>query len=105
MKRKRIHNTKPAKTKEEQANAEGWVYVYAPKLYVAGIQYGWRKLRGIWGSTRKKLCVRKAHPPLSAFRRGAHDAPTTRKGQCENAYEPDNDRCIQHVYLIVACHF
>ena len=30
-KRKRIHNTKPAKTKAEQANAEGWVYVYAPK--------------------------------------------------------------------------
>ena len=27
-KRKR---TKPAKTKAEQANAEGWVYVYAPK--------------------------------------------------------------------------
>ena len=23
--------TKPAKTKAEQANAEGWVYVYAPK--------------------------------------------------------------------------
>ena len=32
MKRKRIHNTKPSKTKEEQANAEGWVYVYAPKI-------------------------------------------------------------------------
>ena len=32
MKRKRIHNTKPAKTKEERANAEGWVYVYAPKI-------------------------------------------------------------------------
>ena len=32
MKRKRIHNTKPAKTKEEQANAEGWVYVYAPNI-------------------------------------------------------------------------
>ena len=31
MKRKRIHNTKPAKTKNQQANAEGWVYVYAPK--------------------------------------------------------------------------
>ena len=31
MKRKRIHNTKPAKTKEEQANAEGWVYVNAAK--------------------------------------------------------------------------
>ena len=30
-KRKRIHNTKPAKTKAEQANAEGWIYVYAPK--------------------------------------------------------------------------
>ena len=30
-KRKRIHNTKPAQTKEEQAHAEGWVYVYAPK--------------------------------------------------------------------------
>ena len=31
MKRKRIHNTKPVKTKAEQAHAEGWVYVYAPK--------------------------------------------------------------------------
>ena len=31
MKRKRIHNTKPSKTKEEQANAEGWVYVNAAK--------------------------------------------------------------------------
>ena len=31
MKRQRIHNTKPAKTKAEQANAEGWIYVYAPK--------------------------------------------------------------------------
>ena len=31
MKRKRIHNTKPAKTKAEQANAEGWVYVNAAK--------------------------------------------------------------------------
>ena len=30
--RGRIHNTKPAKTKEEQANAEGWVYVYASKV-------------------------------------------------------------------------
>ena len=28
MKRKR---TKPAKTKAEQANAEGWIYVYAPR--------------------------------------------------------------------------
>ena len=27
MKRKRSHNTKSSKTKEEQANAEGWVYV------------------------------------------------------------------------------
>ena len=32
MKRKRIHNTKPSKTKEEQANAEGWVYVSASKV-------------------------------------------------------------------------
>ena len=29
--RGRIHNTKPSKTKEEQANAEGWVYVNASK--------------------------------------------------------------------------
>ena len=29
--RGRIHNTKPAKTKQEQANAEGWVYVNATK--------------------------------------------------------------------------
>ena len=28
MKRKR---TKPAQTKEQQATAEGWVYVYAPR--------------------------------------------------------------------------
>ena len=32
MKRKRIHNTKPAKTKEERANAEGWVYVSTCKV-------------------------------------------------------------------------
>ena len=32
MKRKRIHNTKPAKTKKQQADAEGWVYVYASKV-------------------------------------------------------------------------
>jgi hypothetical protein len=31
MKRKRIHNTKPSKTKEEQANAEGWIYVNKSK--------------------------------------------------------------------------
>ena len=31
MKRKRIHNTKPAKTKKQQADAEGWVYVNAAK--------------------------------------------------------------------------
>ena len=31
MTRKRIHNTKPAKTKEQQAALDGWVYVYAPK--------------------------------------------------------------------------
>ena len=31
-KRKRIHNTKPAKTKAEQANAEGWVYVSTCKV-------------------------------------------------------------------------
>jgi len=31
MKRKRIHNTKPAKTKKLQADAEGWVYVNAAK--------------------------------------------------------------------------
>ena len=30
-KRKRIHNTKPAQTKEQQATAEGWVYVNAAK--------------------------------------------------------------------------
>ena len=30
-KRKRIHNTKPAKTKQEQAAEEGWIYVYAPR--------------------------------------------------------------------------
>ena len=29
--KRRIRNTKPAKTKEEQANAEGWVYVNASK--------------------------------------------------------------------------
>ena len=27
--RRRIHSTKPSKRKEEQANAEGWVYVNA----------------------------------------------------------------------------
>ena len=31
MKRKRIHNIKPAKTKKQQAYAEGWVYVNAAK--------------------------------------------------------------------------
>ena len=30
--KRRIHNTKPSKTKEEQANAEGWVYVNASKV-------------------------------------------------------------------------
>ena len=30
--RGRIHNTKPAKTKAEQANAEGWVYVSTCKV-------------------------------------------------------------------------
>ena len=30
--RGRIHNTTPAKTKEEQANAEGWVYVNTSKV-------------------------------------------------------------------------
>ena len=29
--RRRIHNTKPAKTKEEQATLDGWVYVNASK--------------------------------------------------------------------------
>ena len=29
--RGRIHNTKPAKTKQQQANAEGWVYVNAAR--------------------------------------------------------------------------
>ena len=38
MKRKQIHNTKPAKTKEEQANAEGWVYVNASK-----VRRGWNQ--------------------------------------------------------------
>ena len=27
----KIKRTKPAKTKEEQAAKEGWIYVYAPK--------------------------------------------------------------------------
>ena len=31
MKRKRIHNTKRAKTKEQQAASDGWVSVYARK--------------------------------------------------------------------------
>ena len=31
MKRKRIHNTKPVQTREQQAAAEGWVYVNASK--------------------------------------------------------------------------
>ena len=31
MKRKRIHNIKPAKTTKQQADAEGWVYVNAAK--------------------------------------------------------------------------
>ena len=30
--RGRIHNTKPSKTKEEQANAEGWIYVNKSKV-------------------------------------------------------------------------
>ena len=68
-----------------------------PKLYVAGIQYGWRRLRGICGSTRKKLCVRETNSPLSAVRRGAHDASASGQGQCEDAYEPDDNRCIQHL--------
>ena len=69
-----------------------------PNLYVAGTRYGWRKLRGIWGSTRKELGVSKSQSPLSAVRRGAHDAPTTRKGQCEDADKPDDNRCIQHLF-------
>ena len=39
MKRKRIHNTKPAKTKAEQANAEGWVYVSTCKVI-----RGWKSI-------------------------------------------------------------
>ena len=69
-----------------------------PKLYVAGIQYGCRRLRGICGSTRKKLCVRETNPPLSvAFRRGAHDASASGQGQCEDGHKSDNNRCIQHL--------
>ena len=74
-----------------------------PDLHVAGIQYGWRRLRGIWGSTREKFCVGETNSPLSAVRRGAHNASTSWKGQREDAYEPDDNRCIQHL-SIVAVH-
>ena len=56
-----------------------------PKLYVAGIRYGWRRLRGIWGSTRKEFGVREADAPLGAVRRGAHNATTTGEGQGKDA--------------------
>ena len=75
-----------------------------PDLYVAGIQYGWRRLRGIWGSTREKFCVGETNSPLSALRRGAHNASTSWKGQCEDRHKSDNNRCIQHL-SIVAAHF
>ena len=73
-----------------------------PKLYVAGIEYGWRKLRGVWRSTRKKLCVGKSHTPLSvAFRRGAHNTATTTEGERQDADKSSDDYNwrIQHVYL------
>ena len=37
--RRRMHNTKPAETKEEQAKAEGWVYVNASK-----VRRGWNSI-------------------------------------------------------------
>ena len=39
-KRKRIHNTKPAKTKQKQPAEEGWIYVYAPKT-IRGWNSSW----------------------------------------------------------------
>ena len=39
--RRRTHNTKPAKTKEEQANAQGWVYVNASKEVIRGWNSIW----------------------------------------------------------------
>ena len=45
MKRKRIHNTKPSKTKEEQANAEGWVYVNKSKV-IRGWNSIWVEAQG-----------------------------------------------------------
>ena len=54
MKRKRIHNTKPSKTKEEQANAEGWVYVYAAKVIRGWNQVWVEQAQGNLGADEEK---------------------------------------------------
>ena len=46
----------------------------ASKLYVAGIQYGWRRLGKVCGATRKKFLVSKSNSPMSAFRGRTNDA-------------------------------
>ena len=53
--RGRIHNTKPAKTKEEQANAEGWVYVNTCKV-IRGWNSIWvEEAQGLRGDEEKAL--------------------------------------------------
>ena len=56
MKHKRIHNTAPAKTKEERANAEGWVYVNTSKV-IRGWNQDWveEAQGGLGGDEEKAL--------------------------------------------------
>ena len=68
-----------------------------PNLYGAGIRYGWRRLRGIWGSTRKEFGVREADAPLGAVRCRANEASASREGKGEEGHQSYDDSVVQHL--------
>ena len=55
MKRKRIHNTKPSKTKEEQANVEGWIFVNKSKVIRGWNQVWVEQAQGNLGADEGKV--------------------------------------------------
>ena len=94
MKRKR---TKPAKTKQEQAAEEGWVYVYALTT-IRGWNSIWveeaREGRGEAEEKALRPCI--PAPTGYGLLGGANYAPTAREGEREERCYSDYHRGIKH---------
>ena len=69
-----------------------------PKLYVAGIRYGWRRLRRVGRRSRKELGVCISHSPLRVtLRCRANEASASRESEGEKGHDPYDDSVVQHL--------